>query len=76
MDFLGNLLHIAIIVFALLYILYSICMTFYLLGKIIRCHVDKEYAKKQPVLWKEIYLMDFLLYATFLWLPIKLSNKE
>lgn len=76
MDFLGNLLHMVIIIATFLYIFYSICMTFYILGKIIRCYVDKEYVKKQPVMWKEIYLIDFVLYATFLWLPIKLSNKE
>lgn len=76
MDFLGNLLHMVIIIATFSYILYSICMTFYILGKIIRCYADKEYVKKQPVMWKEIYLIDFVLYATFLWLPIKLSNKE
>lgn len=56
------------------YVVYSEAMFFTLVYKMIRSSFDKKYAEKQPVLWKEYYSIECVLYLTLLWLPIKLIN--
>lgn len=68
------LLQILFVTLIIGYVVYSEAMFFILVYKMIRSSFDKKYAEKQPVLWKEYYSIECILYLTLLWLPIKLIN--
>lgn len=71
---LTTFIQVLIITLFIVYVIYSEIMFAILLAKIIRATFDKEYAAKQPVLWKEYYTINCILYFTLLWLPIKTIN--
>lgn len=74
MELVTNIIQIVFISLVGLYVVYSEVMCITLLIKIIRASCNKDYAAKQPALWKEHYSIECFLYFTMLWLPIKLSE--
>lgn len=71
---LATFIQVLVITSFVVYVTYSEIMFTVLLVKIIKATFNKEYAAKQPVLWKEYYTINCILYLTLLWLPIKTIN--
>lgn len=36
----------------------------------IRCTIDSDFRKKQPILWRNATIQDMILTIAFIWLPI------